>query len=117
MAEPVANLDEIRSLLAQSLGPDIEAGTAASARQAQLTNRPVLLTGWRLAIWLATWQARHPRGSTTRALWSLPAITASPRAARFGPYASIPRKWCELHRRRRRGEPAVPGLRRRPKNL
>jgi nicotinate-nucleotide--dimethylbenzimidazole phosphoribosyltransferase len=61
MAEPVANLDEIRTLLAQFPGPDLEAGTAAVARQAQLT-KPAGSLGRleELAIWLATWQARHP---------------------------------------------------------
>src|SRR5712691_11599060 len=61
MAEPVANLDEIRTLLAQSPGPDLEAGTAAAARQTQLT-KPAGSLGRleELAIWLATWQARHP---------------------------------------------------------
>jgi nicotinate-nucleotide--dimethylbenzimidazole phosphoribosyltransferase len=61
MIEPVANLDEIRTLLAQFPGPDIEAGTAAAVRQAQLT-KPAGSLGRleELAIWLATWQARHP---------------------------------------------------------
>jgi nicotinate-nucleotide--dimethylbenzimidazole phosphoribosyltransferase len=61
MAEPVANLDEIRALLAHLPGPDLEAGTAAAARQAQLT-KPAGSLGRleELAIWLATWQARHP---------------------------------------------------------
>jgi nicotinate-nucleotide--dimethylbenzimidazole phosphoribosyltransferase len=61
MIEPVANLDEMRTLLAQFPGPDIEAGTAAAARQAQLT-KPAGSLGRleELAIWLATWQARHP---------------------------------------------------------
>src|SRR5438445_10597022 len=42
-------------------GPDLEAGTAAAARQAQLT-KPAGSLGRleELAIWLATWQARHP---------------------------------------------------------
>jgi nicotinate-nucleotide--dimethylbenzimidazole phosphoribosyltransferase len=61
MAEPVANLDEIRTLLAHLPGPDLEAGTAAAGRQAQLT-KPAGSLGRleELAIWLATWQARHP---------------------------------------------------------
>jgi nicotinate-nucleotide--dimethylbenzimidazole phosphoribosyltransferase len=61
MAEPVANLDEIRTLLAQFPGPDLEAGTAAASRQTQLT-KPAGSLGRleELAIWLATWQARHP---------------------------------------------------------
>ena len=37
MADPAANLDEIRALLSQLPGPDFAAGTAAAARQAQLT--------------------------------------------------------------------------------
>src|SRR4051795_10487571 len=61
MADPVANLDEIRALLAQLPGPDLAAGTAAAARQAQLT-KPAGSLGRleELAIWLATWQARPP---------------------------------------------------------
>src|SRR5712672_4706352 len=61
MADQVANLDEIRALLAHLPGPDLEAGTAASARQAQLT-KPIGSLGRleELAVWLATWQARHP---------------------------------------------------------
>jgi nicotinate-nucleotide--dimethylbenzimidazole phosphoribosyltransferase len=61
MDEPVANLDEIRALLGHSPGPDLEAGTLAATRQAQLT-KPAGALGRleELAIWLATWQARHP---------------------------------------------------------
>ena len=61
MSEPIANLDEIRALLAHLPGPDLEAGTAAAVRQAQLT-KPAGSLGRleELAIWLATWQARHP---------------------------------------------------------
>jgi nicotinate-nucleotide--dimethylbenzimidazole phosphoribosyltransferase len=61
MAGPVANLNEIRALLPHLPAPDLEAGTAASARQAQLT-KPAGSLGRleELAIWLATWQARHP---------------------------------------------------------
>src|ERR1700757_4862285 len=61
MADPVANLDEIRQLLSHLPGPDLEAGTAAAARQGQLT-KPAGSLGRleELAIWLATWQARHP---------------------------------------------------------
>jgi nicotinate-nucleotide--dimethylbenzimidazole phosphoribosyltransferase len=61
MDEPVANLDEIRALLAHLPGPDLEAGSLAATRQAQLT-KPAGALGRleELAIWLATWQARHP---------------------------------------------------------
>jgi nicotinate-nucleotide--dimethylbenzimidazole phosphoribosyltransferase len=61
MPEPIANLDEIRALLAHLPGPDLESRTAAGLRQAQLT-KPAGSLGRleELAIWLATWQARHP---------------------------------------------------------
>src|SRR5438045_6355038 len=61
MAAPVPNRDEIRALLSQFPGPDLTAGTAAAARQAQLT-KPAGSLGRleELAIWLATWQATHP---------------------------------------------------------
>ena len=59
--EPVADLDEIRALMAHLPGPDLEAGAAATARQAELT-KPAGALGRleELAIWLASWQARHP---------------------------------------------------------
>jgi nicotinate-nucleotide--dimethylbenzimidazole phosphoribosyltransferase len=61
MDEPVADLNEIRALMAHLPGPDTEAAAAATARQAQLT-KPAGSLGRleELAIWLATWQARHP---------------------------------------------------------
>src|ERR1700732_113962 len=61
MVDPVANLDEIRALLSQLPGPDLAAGAAAAARQAQLT-KPAGSLG-RLpgrAHWGPPWQARHP---------------------------------------------------------
>jgi len=70
MDEPVANLDEIRALLAHLPGPDLEAGSLAATRQAQLT-KPAGALGRleELAIWLATWQARHsPRVDQPRTL-------------------------------------------------
>jgi nicotinate-nucleotide--dimethylbenzimidazole phosphoribosyltransferase len=61
MAEPVATLDEIRALSAHLPSPDLEAGALAVSRQAQLT-KPTGALGRleELAIWIATWQARHP---------------------------------------------------------
>ena len=61
MDEPIADLDEIRALSAHLPGPDLEAGTLAATRQTQLT-KPAGALGRleELAIWLATWQARHP---------------------------------------------------------
>ena len=58
---PRASLDEMRSLLARLPGPDLEAGTAASTREAQLT-KPAGALGRleELAHWMATWQGKHP---------------------------------------------------------
>jgi nicotinate-nucleotide--dimethylbenzimidazole phosphoribosyltransferase len=61
MPEPAASLDEIRALFAHLPGPDLEAGSAAATREAQLT-KPAGALGRleELAAWLATWQGRHP---------------------------------------------------------
>jgi nicotinate-nucleotide--dimethylbenzimidazole phosphoribosyltransferase len=59
--KPVATLDEMRALIADLPGPDLDAGTAAAAREAQLT-KPAGALGRleELTQWLATWQAKHP---------------------------------------------------------
>ena len=61
MPEPIADLDEIRALLAHLPGPDMEAGDAAAVREGQLT-KPAGALGRleELAAWLAAWQGRHP---------------------------------------------------------
>ncbi|HXY99465.1 MAG TPA: nicotinate-nucleotide--dimethylbenzimidazole phosphoribosyltransferase [Stellaceae bacterium] len=63
MAEekPLATLDEMRALMAHLPGPDLEAGSAAATREAQLT-KPAGALGRleELAHWMATWQAKHP---------------------------------------------------------
>ncbi len=58
---PVATLDEVRALIADLPGPDLEAATAAAEREAVLT-KPAGALGRleELAQWLATWQGRHP---------------------------------------------------------
>ena len=56
-----ADLDEIRALVRELPGPDLEAGTAAAERQARLTKPAGSLGRLEdLAVWLATWQGRHP---------------------------------------------------------
>jgi nicotinate-nucleotide--dimethylbenzimidazole phosphoribosyltransferase len=59
--KPLATLDEMRALLRTLPGPDLEAGSAAAFREAQLT-KPAGSLGRleELAQWLATWQAKHP---------------------------------------------------------
>ena len=58
---PAATLAEMRALLRDLPGPDLEAGTAAALREAQLT-KPAGALGRleEIALWLATWQGRHP---------------------------------------------------------
>jgi nicotinate-nucleotide--dimethylbenzimidazole phosphoribosyltransferase len=59
--EPKATLDEMRALLGALPGPDLEAGTAAAIREAQLTKPAGALGRLEdLAHWMATWQAKHP---------------------------------------------------------
>lgn len=57
----IASLDEVRGLIAELPGPDLEAATAAAEREAALT-KPAGALGRleELAQWLATWQGRHP---------------------------------------------------------
>lgn len=58
---PVASLAEIRAVIAEMPGPDLDAATATAAREAQLT-KPAGALGRleELTSWLATWQGRHP---------------------------------------------------------
>jgi nicotinate-nucleotide--dimethylbenzimidazole phosphoribosyltransferase len=61
MDEAIADLDEIRALSTHLPGPDLAAGGEATLHQAQLTKPAGALGRLEdLAIWLATWQARHP---------------------------------------------------------
>jgi nicotinate-nucleotide--dimethylbenzimidazole phosphoribosyltransferase len=54
-------LAEMRALIADLPGPDLEAGTAAAAREAHLTKPPGALGRLEeIAHWAATWQGRHP---------------------------------------------------------
>ncbi len=57
--EPAADLAEMRRILARLPGPDLEAGSAAEARQRELI-KPAGSLGRleELAVWLATWQGR-----------------------------------------------------------
>src|SRR5579863_181531 len=60
-SQPRATLDEMRMLLQTLPGPDLEAGTAAAAREAQLT-KPAGALGRleEITQWMATWQGKHP---------------------------------------------------------
>ena len=59
--QPAARFDEIRAVLRELPGPDLEAGTAAFLRQNQLIKpRGSLGRLEELAHWMATWQGQHP---------------------------------------------------------
>ncbi|MGQ0662489.1 MAG: nicotinate-nucleotide--dimethylbenzimidazole phosphoribosyltransferase [Pseudomonadota bacterium] len=60
-SEPVPNFAEIRALIAELPGPDLESGARAAAREAELT-KPAGALGRleEIARFLATWQGRHP---------------------------------------------------------
>src|SRR5580698_6615319 len=63
MAEPKvpATLDEMRAVVAQFPGPDLEAATAAATREAQLTKPPGALGRLEeITHWMASWQGKHP---------------------------------------------------------
>jgi nicotinate-nucleotide--dimethylbenzimidazole phosphoribosyltransferase len=61
MSDAAPRLDEIRALIAHLPGPDLDAGSAAATRERELT-KPAGALGRleELAVWLATWQGRHP---------------------------------------------------------
>jgi len=60
-AKPAATLNEIRALLRELPGPDLEAGTATLLRERSLTKPAGALGRLEEATqWLATWQAKHP---------------------------------------------------------
>jgi nicotinate-nucleotide--dimethylbenzimidazole phosphoribosyltransferase len=56
-----ATLGEMRALLREMPGPDLEAGTAAAEREAKLT-KPAGALGRleEIAHWMAIWQGKHP---------------------------------------------------------
>jgi nicotinate-nucleotide--dimethylbenzimidazole phosphoribosyltransferase len=58
---PIASLDEIRALMAELPGPDLDSASRAASREATLT-KPAGALGRleELTAWLAKWQGRHP---------------------------------------------------------
>ncbi|ANC90675.1 nicotinate-nucleotide--dimethylbenzimidazole phosphoribosyltransferase [Azospirillum humicireducens] len=59
--QPAVTFEEIRALVRNLPGPDLEAGTAALQRERQLT-KPAGSLGRleEIAQWMATWQGEHP---------------------------------------------------------
>ena len=61
MPEPLANLNEIRAVMAQLPGPDLKAGAAAASREQDVTKPQGALGRLEeLVAWLAAWQGRWP---------------------------------------------------------
>jgi len=59
--QPALTFEEIRALVRNLPGPDLDAGTAAVQRERTLTKPPGSLGRLEeLAEWLATWQGQHP---------------------------------------------------------
>jgi nicotinate-nucleotide--dimethylbenzimidazole phosphoribosyltransferase len=60
-SSPPVSFDEMRRLLPNLPGPDLDSGTAAVLRERTLTKPPGSLGRLEdLSAWLATWQGRHP---------------------------------------------------------
>ncbi len=57
----IATLDEIRAVMAELPGPDLDAATRAATRESMLT-KPAGALGRleEIVAWLAAWQGRHP---------------------------------------------------------
>ncbi|HKK23781.1 MAG TPA: nicotinate-nucleotide--dimethylbenzimidazole phosphoribosyltransferase [Pseudohaliea sp.] len=60
-AQPAVTLEEMRDIVRRLPGPDLEAGTEARRREAQLT-KPAGALGRleEISYWMACWQGRHP---------------------------------------------------------
>ncbi len=82
MPEPMARLDEIRALMAHLPGPDLDAGSAATSRERQLT-KPAGALGRleELVSGLPPGRGATRRVSTIPGLSCSRPITASRRAA------------------------------------
>ncbi len=113
MPEPTAaiRLDEIRDLARNLPGPDLEAGTAARHREAQLT-KPAGSLGRleEIAYWMACWQGRHPpelrhprvavfagnHGVAARGVSAFPAEVTAQMVANFGAGGAAVNQLCEV---------------------
>ncbi len=59
--QPALTFEEIRALVRNLPGPDLDAGTAAVQRERELTKPPGALGRLEeVAEWLSTWQGQHP---------------------------------------------------------
>ncbi len=104
--------DDVRNLFAQLPGPDLAAGEAARARDADLTKPPGSLGRLEeIAIWLSTWQGQHPpkvirpmvtvfagnHGVTAQGVSAYPAEVTHQMVANFGTGGAAVNQICKAN--------------------
>lgn len=110
-AQPALTFEEMRALVRNLPGPDLDSGTAALQRQRQLTKPPGSLGRLEdLAQWLATWQGRHPaeirrprvavfaanHGVVAKGVSPYPAAVTAQMVANFGRGGAAVNRLCEV---------------------
>ncbi|CAO3419017.1 nicotinate-nucleotide--dimethylbenzimidazole phosphoribosyltransferase [Azospirillum endophyticum] len=109
--QPAVTFEEIRALVRNLPGPDLEAGTAALQRERQLT-KPAGSLGRleEIAQWMATWQGEHPadlrrprvavfagnHGVAARGVSAYPAEVTAQMVANFQNGGAAVNRLCEV---------------------